>query len=418
MKKIFFLFFFSLLFLFLFNKNIPAIECEVGINLSGRSREELQEIKNKCEEKLSQLAKQRNTLASEISYIDTQIYLTNLKVAETENKIEKTEKEIGLLNERIEGLDESLNILSKLLLKKIVADYKNKRISLLSIFLEADRIDDLVNRIKYIKTTRENNQKLIIQVQNAKINFEEQKKLREEKKIELDNLKTLLAKQKTELLNQQNARRKLLADTQNSEVLYQRIVAQARAQLASFISYVRSRGGANILSNQTSCDNWGCYYNQRDSQWGNFVINNSYDCNDGVSTECSIAKVGCLVTSVAMYASHLGYNITPLDIASNSDNFAANTALLINDRRKPLYAKGIRIERIPIGGRLSPEIVADKPVIVGINYGPYGTHFLLIKKYENGNYIMNDPFIDNGKDKNFTDYYSLDSIFSIEIISI
>jgi hypothetical protein len=53
MKKIFLLFFFSLLFFFLFNKNVPAIECEVGINLSGRAREELQEIKNKCEEKVS-----------------------------------------------------------------------------------------------------------------------------------------------------------------------------------------------------------------------------------------------------------------------------------------------------------------------------------------------------------------------------
>jgi len=233
--------------------------------------------------------------------------------------------------------------------------------------------------------------------------------------VELDNLKLLLAKQKTDLLNQQNAKRKLLADTQNSEAVYQQIVAQARAQLSSFISYVRSRGGATILSGQTSCDGWGCYYNQRDSQWGNFVINNSYDCNDGVSTECSIAKVGCLVTSVAMYASHLGYNITPLDIASSSDNFAANTALL---KKGTLYAKGIAIKRIEISGPLSPEIVSNKPVIVGIKYGPYGTHFLLIKKYENGNYIMNDPFIENGKDKNFTDYYSLDSIFSVEIINI
>jgi peptidoglycan hydrolase CwlO-like protein len=414
-KKFFLLIFLFLIVFFFFEKNSKAIECEEGISLIGRSPEELKEIKAKCEEKLSQLAKQRNTLASEISYIDTQIYLTNLKVAETENKIEQTEKEIGLLNERIERIDESLNTLSKLLLKKIVADYKNKRISLLSIFLEADRIDDLVNRIKYIKTTRENNQKLIIQVQNAKINFEEQKKLREEKKAELDNLKLLLAKQKTDLLNQQNAKRKLLADTQNSEAVYQQIVAQARAQLASFISYVRSRGGATILSGQTSCDGWGCYYNQRDSQWGNFVINNSYDCNDGVSTECSIAKVGCLVTSVAMYASHLGYNINPLDIASNSNNFAANTALL---KKGTLYAKGIAIKRIEISGPLSPEIVSNKPVIVGIKYGPYGTHFLLIKKYENGNYIMNDPFIENGKDKNFTDYYSLDSIFSVEIINI
>ena len=416
MKRRFFLLiiFILLLSVFFFKKNLSAIECEMGINLNGLSQEELQEIKNKCEEKVSQLAKQRNTLASEISYIDTQIYLTNLKVTETEKKIEQTEKEIGVLNEKIEGLDESLNKLSKLLLKKIVVDYKNKRVSLLSIFLESDKVDDLVNRIKYIKTTRENNQRLIIQVQNAKINFEEQKKLREEKKTELDSLKVILAKQKNDLLNQQNAKRKLLADTQNSEAVYQRIVAQAKAQLASFINYVRSFGGASILSNQTSCDGWGCYYNQRDSQWGNFVINNSYDCNDGTSKECSIAKVGCLVTSVAMYASHLGYKINPLDIATNSDNFAANTALL----KKEMYAKGIKIRRIEIGSALSPEIVSNKPVIVGIKYGPYGTHFLLIKKYENGNYIMNDPFIENGKDKNFTDYYSLNSVFSVEIINI
>jgi len=395
MKKIFFLFFFSLLFLFLFNKNIPAIECEVGINLSGRSREELQEIKNKCEEKLSQLAKQRNTLASEISYIDTQIYLTNLKVAETENKIEKTEKEIGILNERIEGLDESLNTLSKLLLKKIVADYKNKRISLLSIFLEADRIDDLVNRIKYIKTTRENNQKLIIQVQNAKINFEEQKKLREEKKVELDNLKALLAKQKTELLNQQNAKRKLLADTQNSEALYQRILNQARRQLAAFKSFVQQSGvNSPIAANGFGSGSDGNYYSQRDERWAYQTI--------GYSSE-NILNVGCLITSTAMVGKKMGLNITPSDIASNYDNFYGLTAYL--NLNAPILGGKSRkaISIVEIDNYLN----SNQYVIVGIyrtscDYG--GDHFVVLTKKEGNNYKMHDPSY--GPDKNFYDYYS------------
>jgi len=395
MKKIFFLFFFSLLFLFLFNKNIPAIECEVGINLSGRSREELQEIKNKCEEKLSQLAKQRNTLASEISYIDTQIYLTNLKVAETENKIEKTEKEIELLNERIEGLDESLNTLSKLLLKKIVADYKNKRISLLSIFLEADRIDDLVNRIKYIKTTRENNQKLIIQVQNAKINFEEQKKLREEKKVELDNLKALLAKQKTELLNQQNAKRKLLSDTQNSEVLYQQILNQARRQLAAFKSFVQQSGvNSPIAANGFGSGSDGNYYSQRDERWAYQTI--------GYSSE-NILNVGCLITSTAMVGKKMGLNITPSDIASNYDNFYGLTAYL--NLNAPILGGKSRkaISIVEIDNYLN----SNQYVIVGIyrnscDYG--GDHFVVLTKKEGNNYKMHDPSY--GPDKNFYDYYS------------
>jgi peptidoglycan hydrolase CwlO-like protein len=85
-KKFFLLIFLFLIVFFFFEKNSKAIECEEGISLIGRSQEELKEIKAKCEEKLSQLAKQRNTLASEISYLDTQIYLTNLKITETENK--------------------------------------------------------------------------------------------------------------------------------------------------------------------------------------------------------------------------------------------------------------------------------------------------------------------------------------------
>jgi len=395
MKKFFLFFSFSLLFFFLFNRNIPAIECEVGINLSGRSKEELQEIKNKCEEKVSQLAKQRNTLASEISYIDTQIYLTNLKVAETENKIEQTEKEIEILNKRIDGLDDSLNKLSKLLLKKIIVDYKNKRISLLSIFLESDRIDDLINRIKYIKTTRENNQRLIIQVQNAKINFEEQKKLREEKKVELDNLKLLLAKQKTELLTQQNAKRKLLADTQNSEAVYQQILTQAQRQLAAFKSFVQQSGAATVISaNAFGTGSDGNYYSQRDERWAYQTI--------GYSSE-NILNVGCLITSAAMVGKKMGLNLTPSDIASNYDNFYGLTAYL--NLNAPILGGKSR-KAISIG-EIDSYLNSNQYVIAGVyrtscNYG--GDHFVVLTKKEGDTYKMHDPIY--GPDKNFSDYYS------------
>jgi len=375
---------------------LKAIECEVGMNLSGRSKEELQEIKNKCEEKLSQLAKQRNTLSSEIRYIDTQIYLTNLKITETEKKIEQTEKEIDLLTERIEGLDESLNQLSKLLLKKIVADYKNKRISLLSIILESDRIDDLVNRIKYIKTTRENNQKLIIQVQNAKINFEEQKKLREEKKAQLDNLKILLARQKGELLNQQNVKRKILIDTQNSEVIYQQILNQARRQLSAFKSFVQQSGAASVIpANGFGTGSDGNYYSQRDERWAYQTI--------GYSSE-NILNVGCLITSAAMVAKKMGLNILPSDIASNPENFYLGTTAYLNLNRPNLGGK----YRRPISiGEIDNYLSSDQYVIVGIyrtscNYG--GDHFVVLTKKEANGYKMHDPIY--GPDKNFYDYYS------------
>jgi len=52
--------------------------------------------------------------------------------------------------------------------------------------------NDFLNQVKYSKTVQDNNQKLLYTVQETKSNAEKQKKLREDKKIELDKLtKTL-----------------------------------------------------------------------------------------------------------------------------------------------------------------------------------------------------------------------------------
>ncbi|MDO8741817.1 MAG: hypothetical protein Q7J11_01585, partial [Candidatus Roizmanbacteria bacterium] len=97
--------------------NVQAADCVIGQNLSGKSEPELNEIINKCEAKKNELNKQANTLFTQIQYMDTQIYLTGLQINETEQKITNTEKEIGLLGSRIEGLDQSLDYLSKQLIK-------------------------------------------------------------------------------------------------------------------------------------------------------------------------------------------------------------------------------------------------------------------------------------------------------------
>lgn len=55
----------------------------------------------------------------------------------------------------------------------------------MDMLFNSGNISQLINDIKYLKTARENNQKLLIQVQQVKLNFEEQKKLREQKYVKL-----------------------------------------------------------------------------------------------------------------------------------------------------------------------------------------------------------------------------------------
>lgn len=374
--------------------------------------DELQKKIADYENKLIEIRKQKNTLATQIQLMDTQIYLTTLKIQETEQKIESTQKEIELLDSKIENLDFDLNNLLKTFIAKVNNDYKKRNLSLFSLILEANNFSDFFRKIKYLQSARESNKDLILKVQQAKANYQEQKKLREEKTTYLENLSATLNNQKSELNNQKIAKQRLLTETNNDELTYQRLLSQARAQLAGFSNFVANQGGASILTNQTSCDDWGCYYNQRDSQWGNYVVNNSYDCYGA----CSIAKIGCLITSVAMLATHNGLNITPLDIANNSNNFYLTTALL---NKGTIYANGKAITRYAVNSNyLTPEVLNNGPVVIGINHGTFGTHFLVIKSYQDGKYIMNDPYIENGKNKVFTDYYSLNSIFSVERVSI
>jgi len=216
-----------------------------------QTESDLQKKIQEYEAKLSELRQQKGTLYSQIQYMETQIYLTGLKIQETENKIEKTGQEIDTLSTKIEGLDESLNYLLKTLIKRVIDGYKKRTISYLSVFFDSKNASEFLNEYKYLRTAQDNNQKLIVRVQSTKNNFEEQKKLREEKKKELDALSITLANQKIDLNNQKAGKQKLLVDTQNNEAIYQRLLAQAQAEYAA-IQGIVSGGGSETKTRDVS----------------------------------------------------------------------------------------------------------------------------------------------------------------------
>lgn len=203
---------------------------------------DLQKKINEYQEKLQQLKQQKNTLFSQIQYMNTQIYLTGLQISATEQKIVETEKEINLLGSRIEGLDQSLDYLSKLLIKKIVEGYKKRPFSVFSLILDNKNANDFLNQVKYLKTAQTNNQKLLYTVQETKTNAEEQKKLREEKKTELDKLNKSLEQQKIDLGYQKLTKQKILTDTQNDEQIYQSLLARAQAEYTAIQGIVAGSG--------------------------------------------------------------------------------------------------------------------------------------------------------------------------------
>lgn len=364
--------------------------------------QDLQGQINDLQNKINDLGNQKKTLSSQIAVMDNQVKLTQLKINATERQIVNLSLDIDTADKKINNLQKSLQKLTGVLINRIVATYEVGTVQPLHVLLSSNNATNFFTRLNYLKIAQEHDKKLIFDTTQAKNDYSNQKEIFEDKKRKVETLQSELEAYNKQLEQEKKSKQTLLAETQGSEANYQRLLAAAQAQLAGFSRFVTSQGGASILSGQTACDDWGCYYNQRDSQWGNVPLN---------GTKYTLASDGCLVTSMAMVYTHLGRkNVTPLTINSIPSNFASYYPAYLN---KTISADGMTTSRI--FATIDSELSAGRPVIIGIGAGP--DHFVVFISGSSGNYKMHDPFVPNGHNINFTDHYSISNIRSIERVS-
>jgi len=360
---------------------------------------DLQKQITELEGKVSELQSEEQTLSSQIATMDNQIKLTEYRIQSTQQQITDLTLDIDSATKRMTNLEGALDNTTKALLSRIVATYQLGGAGTMEILLSSNDVSDLVSRANYLRLVQAHDKKLLYDTQQARNDYANQKQIFEDKKKSIEALKAQLEAYSKDLDSQKSEKKRLLAETQGSEATYQKLLSQARAQLAGFSRFATLQGGASILSNQTSCDDWGCYYNQRDSQWGSNSLN---------GTQYTLASDGCLVTSMAMIYTHFGHRgVTPQTINSIPSNFASYYPAYL---KFAISADGAGSQRVYTS--LDSELSAGRPVVVGISYdgGPISDHFLVIVSGSGGNYIMKDPFTPNGNNISFTSKYSVASI--------
>jgi len=360
--------------------------------------DETQDLQNKIAEytqKLSELGSAKNTLSNQIKILTSQYDLTLLKITQTENSIKSLDKEINNLTIKIDDLDKKLNSLASLYVLQIIQNYKLQKNAPPFAFLFSTDLNNYLEQYKYVSNVQTASQNSMINIQTVKSDYDTQKTQKAEKQQEMEALQKTLAAQKTSLDNQKIAKDKLLETTKNDEKKYQQLLNDAIAQLNAFQSFISSSGGATLLSNQTHCDDWGCYYNQRDSEWGNIVFGYN-DNRDGTKTYYDMKGYGCLLTSTTMILSHFGKSVKPSDLANNSSLFFGHSGNMLQGS---LSTNGINFSRTTIGYNLSSadsELSAGRPVIAGVNGINYPSHYIVIKYKKDGQYIIYDPYPENG----------------------
>jgi peptidoglycan hydrolase CwlO-like protein len=380
-----------------------AIDCD-GAPPSGiDKKDEIQAYIDSCTVKISGLQKEQTSLKQAISTLNSKIYLAQAQISQTQTQILAVEKDIEVLGGVLDKVNESSSVLKKIYLARVQEAYRRIRVDSTQLLFSTANFGDYFSKLKYLNTIKSKDQIILSELEKSRLDYDTRRQAKLEKQQEIEKLKKKLESQKIVLNQQQKDKQNLLTITASDEKKYQKLMSDAKAQLAAISRFVASNGGASILQNQTKCTDWGCYYNQRDSQWGNMGLGGS---------NYSVAEYGCLVNSVSMMASHAGKNIKPSDIAANASAFVPGTGFLLHG----FSVNGINIKITSIGkDKLDEELNAGRSVIAGLYGGP--DHFIVIVKKEGDSYIMNDPFMENGSNRPLTDKYTFGSINSLRLVT-
>lgn len=192
----------------------------------------LQDQINNYQSKVSDLQNQGKTLASQIKIMDNQIILTELRIRSNKGQMGLLAADIAAASEKINNLEYSLQNVTKVLLKRIVATYQAGEIQPLYVFLASQNLSDMVNKSQYLRFVQKHDKQLIYNTVQAKQDYQNQKIIFEGKKQKLESLQKQLDQYTAQLDQQKKDKQSLLSVTKNSESEYQRKLAEVVRELS------------------------------------------------------------------------------------------------------------------------------------------------------------------------------------------
>lgn len=232
--------FLALIINLIFPLTVVAIsqeECERKlINDEGIGLEEVEQCEDIFIGLINEAAKQEKSLTSEISRFNREISLTNTRILQAEEQLKILANDINLLEGRIFHLDLSLNEISALLLKRIEKTYKNSRTDPLTLLLSSDSFSQFLSRLQYFRMAQKHDKELLYQIQEAKINYEDQKVVKETKQEEQEKVKKNLDLQKIVLAKQKQDKETFLQVTQNDKRRFDQMLEEARREAQAILT--------------------------------------------------------------------------------------------------------------------------------------------------------------------------------------
>ncbi|MBP9820023.1 hypothetical protein KBC79_04805 [Candidatus Woesebacteria bacterium] len=205
--------------------------------------------KKSClQKKLEEINGEKITLTNTISLINGKISLQELQINQLEGEISQLEKEILELGNRITGLNVSLDRLSTVLIDRIKAQYKQSQLSPIVLIASSQSFNHLVSQYKYVTQAGQQTALAMGKAETQRIEYDEQKALKEEKQVEVQTKQSKLQTERGALSKQKQEQQFLLTETRNNEAKYQAELEKTLAELNAIQSIIAGKGNESKVS--------------------------------------------------------------------------------------------------------------------------------------------------------------------------
>lgn len=218
---------------------------------------------NSWTKKVNELNAREKSLANEIAYMDGQVNLTQLRIQNSIAKIVKTTKDIEKLAgniEEIKGrltkLEGSIEYQKTILDARLRSRYKIQESSPIMVLFGSQNLNTIVQKAEYLQFLELQDHKMLVEMDKTKTAYNKQRDIFQDKKDESEQLKLSLEKEKinldaykAKLEDQKAEKNNLLSATQNDEAKYQRLLEEARRELAQItgaVSVLRGTPGEKV----------------------------------------------------------------------------------------------------------------------------------------------------------------------------
>ena len=239
--KIFFLVFLGILILipFVFSYAQTAQEINDKINQKNTDIDNLEKEIAQYQTQLDGLGKQKDSLNVSIQQLDLTRKKLNADIAVTQNKIDKTNlkiKELSLdINNKQSNISNNIDAISSSI--RQINEFEQN--DALATILSENNFTIIWNDIDNMATVSDTLRQTTITLKQLKSNLENTRKETTAAKNELVGLKTNLADQK-KIVDQNTAdKKKLLTQTKNSEINYQKLLKDRIAKKDAFEKELR-----------------------------------------------------------------------------------------------------------------------------------------------------------------------------------